>query len=218
MQKRRWRLGIFDWDGTLWNSIDLAYRSHVHACKKYGIDPLPFEMWRDTAISDFIKVYRRKGLPKNVIFEEFSKISHGYFNARWKTVSFYPGADELVRLCEKFTLFRVVVSGQNQNIIANALGKSNFHHFGCINNIHGNVRDKKGALVETLDDWGEKAGDAFYLDDTYEGLAAARELGITAIGVTYGLNSGKLIRKARPHFTADSLYDVMEIIKNGGKR
>ncbi|MDO8536883.1 MAG: HAD hydrolase-like protein [bacterium] len=215
MRECRWRLGMFDWDGTLWNSIDLAYRRPLDVCRQCGIKPLPFEVWRDVPTSDFIKVGSIKGLPKGATPEKIWKMGKKYFNARWKTVPFYPGAGKLIRLCMKLAISRAIVSGQDQGIIVKALRKSDFNNSGWINNIRGEVRDKENVLVETLDYWGEKAEDAFYLDDTHEGLVAARRLGITAIGITHGLNSERLIRKARPDFVVNSLYDVIKILENG---
>lgn len=207
---------MFDWDGTLWDSKTLNYNSVATIFRHFGLRPPTMEEYfsEASAVNDLLQFYKNHGI-RNANLKNLESIRGRYFRAHWGEAPLYDGTPELLQLCESLGMFTAVVSGQAQKWIVKVLAANNMILF--FNNVHGGVRDKEEALIQQLDDWGLKAEEAFYLDDTYEGISAAKKLGITAIGITHGFHKKPLIQKACPDFIADSLYEVIEILKNGGR-
>ncbi|MDP2598421.1 MAG: HAD hydrolase-like protein [Candidatus Liptonbacteria bacterium] len=209
--RRRWHVGMFDFDGTLWNSKMLNYGSMAAIFQSFEL-PVPSmeEFVMTSSIRDLMDFYRAHGVPQSATRDQLRSIKNRYFEVHWKEAPLFDGTFKLLRICRELGMLTAIVSGQDREWLTRVLTERKISAF--FDDIHGSVRGKEDALVQPLDYFGVKAEDAFYLDDTREGLTAAKDLGITAIGITHGLHKRALIEEARPDFIVDSLFEVIELL------
>jgi phosphoglycolate phosphatase-like HAD superfamily hydrolase len=76
------------------------------------------------------------------------------------------------------------------------------------------IPHKQEKLREIASRFGTKKNEAFYLDDTADGVQCAKEAGIAAFGFTQGFNLEERIREAKPHHVVHSFHDALSIIKD----
>ncbi len=213
------KLAVFDWNGTTIDDLPLVYGSVKEIFRIYGIPAPPLESYREEITADFMKFYENHGLT-GATKEDLNAIRKRYLAEHGHAAKLHPGAKELIELCKRIGLQTAIVSAE----IADVLDKrvTEFGLFPFIDRITGGAYDKPAALIETLDFFGVAAENAFYLDDTFDGLMAAKAVGLNTIGFCNGYNSRKRIMYAEPDFpNADfpevlTHADVRDIILRGG--
>ncbi len=212
-----WKLAVFDNDGTLVDTLTVAFNAVLTIFGTFAPDTEPptLDDYRKEIIADFKYFYYKHGIPETVSPDQMDAVRVSYFQAHKNEIVPFPGMCELLMLCNASGMQIAIVSASPENL------EKDFAKYGVnhlINRIRSTARDKEEALVETLDFFGVKAENAFYCDDTFDGLMAAKNLGLGMIGVTHGYNSREKILLAQPdkNFVADSLYDVTKIIETGG--
>lgn len=215
------KLAIFDWNGTTINDLPVVYASVREIFRTYGLPAPSLDAYREQITTNFMDFYRSHGL-KNATPDDLNAIRKRYLAEHGHEAALHPGAKDLIELCKRLGLQTAIVSAEIAEVLDKRL--SEFGIFPLIDRISGSAYDKQKALLDTLDFFGVKAENAFYLDDTFDGLMAAKSVGITAIGFCNGYNSRKRIMLAEPDFPNAHFpeilkhSDVMEIIVRGGER
>ena len=132
-----------------------------------------------------------------------------YYGAHGSEIQLNDGAFELLQFCSHAGMQNAMVSASPEDVVSML---KQFEVLQFFEKITLCGRKKDEALVETLDHFGVKAEDAFYIDDTFSGLSSALNIGMGAIGFTDGYNSETRIRAAKPDFMVHSLHDVIPIL------
>ncbi len=218
----KFELAIFDWNGTLLNDLPIAYQSVIKIFNEFSLPAPSLEEYKNEITADFMKFYHYHGIPAYVTPELLNSIRVKYFEAHWTEPGLHPGAKDLIEFCKYLGLQTAIVSAEIADVLDKRL--SGFGIFPFIDRITGSAYDKPKALTETLDFFGIQSEKAFYLDDTFDGLMAAKSVGITAIGFCNGYNSYERIMRAKPDFPNTDFpevlthADVREIILHRGVR
>lgn len=214
------RLAIFDWNGTTLDDLPVVYGSVREIFRTYGLPAPSLDEYREEITTDFMKFYEKHGLI-GAKPEDLNAIRKRYLAEHGHDAKLHKGAKDLIELCRNIGLQTAIVSAEIPEVLEKKL--SEFGIFPLVDRITGGAYDKPKALIETLDFLGVQAEKAFYLDDTFDGLMAAKSVGITTIGFCNGYNSRKRIMYAEPdfpnaHFPQILTHaDVREIILRGGE-
>lgn len=211
--KPRWQLAIYDFNGTLINDGVLAHKcvEHIFKTLRPDISPPTYEEYKNEITSNFTQFYYDHGIPETVSGDEMNAIRTPYYEAHQTELCLNEGASKLLMQCWLFGIPNAIVSASPEDVPA-MLRK--FDVLYLFDKIRLKAWPKDEALIETLDYFGVKAEDTFYLDDTFDGISSARNLGMGTVGFTRGYNSRARILAAKPDFIVDSLYEVIDILKN----
>lgn len=203
---------MFDWDGTLYNSLMLAYGSVIKIFKTYNKPPPSLDAYRDEITADFMQFYWKHDIPRNVTGHDLNKIRKRYFEEHKKEASPNAWVESVLKQGRVLNIPRVIVSAGVSENLNQQLKDSNL--LPLVTRVRGDAWDKEKALLEVLDFFGVQAENAFYLDDTYDGLVAAKKCGIVAIGYTgkSAYNSERRIIEAAD-YTVSSLWHLLPIIR-----
>lgn len=177
---RRWRLAISDWDGTLFNSLGLVYGSVVEIFATFGLNPPSLETYRNEITADFMKFYWKHGVPQNATGDELNKIRKRHFEKHWQDARLNKGVKEWLEAMRRMNTPVAIVSAEIPEVLTRRL--TELELLPLISHVRGGAYLKEEALREVLALFGVNPKDVFYLDDTYDGLMAAKAAGITAIG------------------------------------
>ena len=211
--KPRWQLAVYDFDGTLVDNILIAFEcmQAIFRTLVPHLTPPTLEEYRDSIGLDWAAFYHDRGIPKTAR-KEIIRIWAQHFDARKDEVYLHRGAQALLKFCRRNDIPNAIVSASISDIEPTLRRLRVLDFF---KNIVIGTEDKSEALIQTLDFFGTKAEDAFYIDDSFDGITAAKKLGMGTIGFTEGHNSRKRILAANPGAPVGSLYDVIEILQNG---
>jgi phosphoglycolate phosphatase len=212
----RWQTGIFDWNGTLLNDLQtVIYGSITEIFRTYGLKAPSLDTYRNEICSDFMPFYWKYGIPKTVTGEELNKIRKVYLNAHSREIMLQRGARDLIVTCRRADMQTAIVSGEITEVLEDNLRR--FRIIGFFDSVRGDARNKEEALIATLDELGTKAEDAFYVDDTFDGLTSAKNVGLDTIGVTIGYGSIERIKAANPTHIVNSLDELRTMVEEGAE-
>lgn len=212
----RWKVAIFDWNGTLLDDITLAYRSVIEIFKRYGLAAPPLQRYREEITADFIKFYRKYGVPPHITPQEINGIRQEVFLRNWGNVRLRRGALTLLRRLDQEGLQRAVVSAEVPEVLERRMKQ--FKLLPHLEYVRGGAWPKERAFREAIARFEIKPDQAFHVDDTFDGLVAAKSIGLTTIGYEKGYNSKERILAANPDFVINSITEILDIVKNGGAK
>lgn len=210
----RWKMAIFDWNGTLIDDPWIVFKSVEEIFKTYGLNPPTIEQYRDEIVADFMQFYRKYGIPGKATKEDLNKIRKRVLEEHWNEVKLHDGAIAMIEELKKLGLRIGIVSGEVPEILDKRLETFGIRHL--FDSVKGGAWGyKEQALTETLKEFNLTPKEAFYLDDTFDGIGAAKSTGLATFGWTKGYHSIALVKKAGPDFLIYSMEKMLDIIKNG---
>lgn len=204
---------ICDWNGTLLDDLGLVYGSVLEIFSVYGLPPPSLGQYRAEITADFKEFYHAHGIPDGVEIHDLNAIRKRYFEKRWKEARLHRNADEFLELLQQLKLFMGIVSAEIDTVL-----KKRLEQFGItqyFDGVIGNAWDKEKALKEMLGMFHFLPEEAAYVDDTFDGLMAARKVGILPIGVTHGYHTPGRIFSAQPdeRYVARSFPHLKHIVE-----
>lgn len=221
-KRMKLKLAIFDWNGTLLNDLPIVYGSVKEIFSRHNLPAPTLEQYRDEITVKFMDFYYNHGFPRDTKPEALNAIRKEYLQEHWREAELHDGAEDLLELSKSLGMHVAIVSGEMTELLEKRLQELNLHHL--IDHVAGQAYNKEEVLISTLDRFGTKAENAFYLDDTYDGLMAAKHAGLITIGFQSGYNSKERLLLAEPDFPNSEFRDVKthttvgEIILRGGVR
>ena len=176
---------LFDWDGTIVDTIPMIYRANVVALREFGIT-MSREWYRERYTPDWRRSYRELGIPE----DQWNAVA-----ARWaeqmRTGSprALPHARPAIRRLRSHGIRLGLVTASTRDVVEHNLGRLNLDGtFEAIRYADDVERSKPhpDALLEALDELGVGAGDAIYVGDTTVDLEMAEAAGtpFVAVGTT----------------------------------
>lgn len=205
------KFAIFDWNGTLLNDIGPVFGSVCAIFDAYGVQRPTLDEYRNEIGSDFMPFYWKHGIPSHVTGAELNVIRKAYLEAHLEEATLHPNVREVLALASTLGMYRGIVSGEIDKLLVENLVR--FDLFGSLQSICGGVRNKKEKLLDLCNVFEVHPSEAFYLDDTFEGIMAAKKAGLFVIGVTHGYASPERIAAAEPDHTCDSLEALITFLK-----
>lgn len=208
-------MGIFDWNGTLLNDLSLVYGSVKAIFENYNLKPPSLNVYREKITSQFVNFYHNEGIPKTATGDDLNKIRKEYFEKHKNEVELSKNAVLTLITLKAMGLQTAIVSGEMAGYLNTRLPQFK------ISNLFDKVRDgaynKEEAFVETLDFFGVKAEESFYVDDTEDGIKAAKNIGIKTFGFIHpnSYHSAERILTAEPDYPIYDLSKIIYITKGG---
>ncbi len=176
---------LFDWDGTLVDTIPMIYRANVVALREFGIT-MSRDWYRERYTPDWRRSYRELGIPE----DQWNAVA-----ARWAEAMragrprALPHARPAIRRLRTHGIRVGLVTASTRNVVEHNLGRLNLDGtFEAIRYADDVERSKPhpDALLEALDELGVAADDAIYIGDTTVDLEMAGAAGtpFVAVGTT----------------------------------
>ncbi len=211
-----WKLLAFDWDGTLVDTMEVMYQATRTVFIHYELKPPTREVYlEEITIKNMDEFYHDHGVPRQATRQDLNAIWRMYFNdpGNYDAMRLRDGAREALLICRAMGINTALVSGTIRDVIM--VGLSRFGLPGFIDHVGADASDKVGELKRTLDRFVISPEEAAYVDDTFEGLSAAKRVGMTAIGITGGFSPRQLLLEADPDLMIDSLIELLPLLKAG---
>lgn len=201
---------IFDWNGTVLNDLGIVYRSVKLIFETYGLKPPPLAVYQNDISSDYMSsFYWKHGVPERVTAEDVNKIRMAFFEKYWEKPRLFPRVDETVSRLKNLGIPAHIVTSEDREIMLRRIKQFDLkNRFDLICPDAGDKRKKLLSFAHYDVDLHK----CVYVDDSADGLVAAKSLGMTTIGVLYGYQPAWRIRGARPSYTALHFHDVQRFL------
>ena len=202
-------LVIFDWDGTLFDSVGQIVASLQYAAQQFE-QPLT-----DDAAKSIIGL----GLPEvmQILFPQVPDLQQDilqcyadHYVANSKGDAWFTGVAELLQELKQQGLKLAVATGKSRKGLDRVLSQTNSHQIFDTTRAASETRSKPDPLMlqEILLETGVTVERAIMVGDTSYDLEMAQNLNMQRIGVSYGVHSVETLQQYQPLTIVSSVQDL----------
>lgn len=214
----RYRLLIFDWDGTLMDSLGRIVGCMQEAGRDIGLGTLAEEDVRDII---------GLGLPEaiNKLCPELDaqqaealrqRYAHHFVHADMPPALFYPGVDLLMpELASRHGLGLAVATGKSRRGLERMFDQTESRGWFLASRTADETRSKPHPLMleELLAELAVPVSEAVMIGDTEYDLEMARALGMDRVAVSYGVHDVARLSASEPRFIAHGFPELVDWLK-----
>jgi HAD superfamily hydrolase (TIGR01509 family) len=173
---------LFDWDGTLVDTIPMIYRANVVALREFGIT-LTREWYRERYTPDWRRSYRELGIPEHRWEAVATRWGEEMANGRPRAL---PWARPAIRRLRANGIRIGLVTASTRAVVEHNIHRLNLDGaFEAVRYSDDVARSKPhpDALLEALAEMGMAPSDTVYVGDTTVDLEMARAAGAAFVAV-----------------------------------
>lgn len=205
---------IFDWDGTLMDSIGLIVESMHVAGEAHGFQTT------DKEVQDIIGLSLMNGIEilypqandaqKLAIQQSYAEY---YIPNSHRTPFFTPIEDMLQSLRHQGKSL-AVATGKKRKGLDRVLDASNSHHYFVMTRCADEAGSKPDPqmLTDILNDTQQPIANAVFIGDSIYDIQMATQLGMTSIAVNYGTASSAELAAQQPTYQVDTPQALVDLL------
>jgi phosphoglycolate phosphatase len=202
---------IFDFDGTLANSVDLMFSLYNEHVDEFGYLPVTREEFPALRRMSYGNAMRAKNikvrrLPK--ILMTLSKEMH----SRMDDVSPYLGIVEVLHELQKLGFSIGVLTSNQASLVNDFFKKHNFPEFDFVVS-EKTIFGKDKALKKIIKRFGLDVNQVLYVGDEPRDVTASHKAGIQVVGVSWGLAGTEGFEKVAPDTLVHTPRELLNTIK-----
>lgn len=214
--KSKYRLVVFDWDGTLIDSAGAIVECIQAASSDLGL-PVPNHLVARQVIGLGLEDALRHAVPQLPVdrFHEMAERFRCHFLARDQDLNLFSGVPELLGELSARGLKLAVATGKSSSGLARALKISGldpyFDATRCADQCHPKPHPQM--LLELMAELDLLPSDLLMIGDTSHDLTMAANAKVDAVGVSYGAHTKEMLMACSPKCVLDSVEDLSEWLK-----
>lgn len=204
---------IFDFDGTLVDSMQLMIESYNQAAHTYGcapVQPDALKQLRSMHLRDILYLLKIPYL--KLPFLVYSSLS--YYRKKLSAVKIFSGIPEM--LCSLKVLgFRLyIVSTNSVETIEFFLKDQDLNFFQGIYSCGSNMFGKDYLITSIIKNEHVQPHDVFYIGDELRDIEAAQKTGARMIAVSWGYNAREKLKQYKIDALVDTPDELLDFLKN----
>jgi phosphoglycolate phosphatase len=193
---------IFDWDGTLMDSLD-----KIVACVKQAAVVTGLEIPSTKDIRNIIGLSLDKAMaqlyptqPLQQQIEMKNAYRQQYLMHNNQETPFYPGVKEWLTSLKERGYTLAIATGKGRNGLDRILSQHNVHDLFTVTYCANETRSKPDPLMlnKILEDLGVQSHQALMIGDSSYDLEMANNANIACVGVDYGVHCHSVLSKFNP--------------------
>ncbi|NYZ76268.1 HAD-IA family hydrolase [Candidatus Micrarchaeota archaeon] len=205
---------LFDWDGTLYDSIDASFKIYKELFKKYANLDLTCDYFRETFIVDYHKYYSMHGIPESK-WEEVDDHWLKRFHEMEGEIHLFPGVKEMLgKLSEEKIKIGLVSNGTGDRIKKEMKKNGISEYFAAVitDDEVSDFKPNPKGVKKALEIIGVGSSEALYIGDMSEDIEAGRNAGTGTAAVTWGAHSAERLSPAKPDYILNSVNEIFGIL------
>ena len=199
---------IFDYDGTIIDSLDTFMDLFLTACRNEKNCPITTSIeFLDLFQGNMFERMMEKGMSKDSILRVVYQVRDGLY-AHHSTLSPFPGIKKaLESLSKNHRLY--IITSNDTNVVKDFLQIKELEFF---KGIYGS--DKGASKVDKIQHITQQIqhGEVFYVGDTVGDIIEGKQAGVTTIGVTWGWHSEEQLKQSTPNYIAHTPQELLDIL------
>jgi len=207
----RYRLIVFDWDGTLLDSAGGIADCIQEAARDLQL-PVPARETASHVIGLGLHASLRTAVPSlpEAKYREFAEAYRRHFLARQGAMALFPGVREMLQDLHAAGHRLAVATGKSRRGLDHALEANALRRMFAASRCADETDPKPhpAMLLELMEQLAVAPAQALMIGDTSHDLEMARSAGVDAVAVTYGAHPGEALRALAPR---GCVADVTEL-------
>ena len=210
-EPQRFRLLVFDWDGTLADSTAIIALAIQQACTDLGL-PAPDDKAARFVIGLGLADALRHVAP-TLPLSEHPKLSERYrhhYLARDPEIPLFAGTREMLDDLDARGFLLAVATGKSRTGLTRALAQQGLEHRFVASRCadEGFPKPHPDMLLALMERCGTAPGETLMIGDTTHDLELARNAGASAVAVTYGAHAADGLAGFAPLATVSSMAEL----------
>ena len=205
---------IFDWDGTLMDSIGLIVESMHVAGQAHGFETT------DKAVQDIIGLSLMNGIEilypqanesqKLAIQQSYAE----YYIANSHSTPLFAPIEGMLQTLQQQGKKLAVATGKKRKGLDRVLDASESHHYFVMTRCADEAGSKPDPqmLTDILEYTQQQVSDAVFIGDSIYDIQMATQLGMTSIAVDYGTASSAELAAQHPTYQVDTPEALAKIL------
>ena len=216
---RRFRLVVFDWDGTLADSTSMIASAIQEALRDMG-EAVPEERAAKYVIGLGLSDALRSVAPQLAVHRHAELAAHyrKHYLAREEEIPLFDGAAELLEELEVAGHLLAVATGKTRMGLDRVLRRNGlqkrFHATRCAD--EGFPKPHPDMLLHLMDRLGVASEETLMIGDTTHDLELARNAGASAVAVAYGAHEVEGLARLKPLAVVHSVAELGEWLRGNG--
>ena len=217
--ERRFKLIVFDWDGTLADSTAIISLAIREALREMG-EPVPDDEAARYVIGLGLADALRTVAPALPAARYSELVAHyrTRYLAAEQDIPMFAGAVDLLAELDDAGYYLAVATGKSRMGLDRVLTKNGlarrFHATRCAD--EGLPKPHPDMLLHLMDRLGMDRAETLMIGDTTHDLLLARNAGVQAVAVTYGAHAREPLARLEPIGTAHSMTDLAQWLRTNG--
>lgn len=209
---------IFDWDGTLVDSVD-----HIADSLQLAARDLGFPERERQALRHIVGLGMREALEHlypGISHEDMTRLreayAHHFFQRETTERDLFPGVSELLASLHGGTAL-AVATGKSRPGLDRALDSSGLGRYFQLTRCANETASKPDPMMlrQIIDVTGVPAERMVMVGDTIYDMEMARRIGMPAIGVTWGVHSAEQLAEHGPAAIATGVPMLRDLMDSG---
>lgn len=202
-------LVIFDWDGTLYNSVGQIVASLQHAAEQHEL-PLTNEAAKSIIGLGLPEVMQTLFPEAPELHDSILKAYGDHYIANSTNDAWFDGVAELLHDLKAQGLKLAVATGKNRRGLDRVIAKTQSTHLFDVTRAANETRSKPDPLMlqEILTVTGVSVERAVMIGDSSYDLEMAQRLNMPRIGVGYGVHSIEVLQQFKPLTIAKDVQEL----------
>ncbi len=209
----RYRLIVFDWDGTLMDSTAGIALSIQEAAREMGL-PVPARAAASHVIGLGLHDSLRTAVPslQPERYLDFVELYRKHFQAQQQTMALFDGVPELLEVLRARGHQLAVATGKSRRGLDHALQATGIGSFFVTSRCadETNPKPHPAMLLELMRERGFEARDLLMIGDTSHDLGMASSAGVDAVAVCYGAHPSESLSALAPRACVNSVRELQE--------
>lgn len=211
------KAAIFDWDGTVVDSVEHITDCLQHASTTIGFPALTRETYRDIIGLGLVEALRR--LYPEITPTQMSEMREAY-STRFMATSaahqrIFPGMLDVLQNLHESGHHCAVATGKSRRGLNLALQASQLASWFHVTRCADETRSKPdpAMLLEILEHLQLDPADAVMIGDTTYDLQMARTIGMPSIGVSWGVHNAQALAQHQPVAIVSNAQELQSLLK-----
>lgn len=198
---------IFDFDGTICDSVDIYIKLANTFFKKIGKREITINEVKKKGTLELLKELKIKKiyLPFIVIYVRLrmAKVI--------PSLKPFPNLAGVLEELNKNHTLGIVTSNSTSNVRSFLKNNSLDEYFTFVYS-STNYFDKKGRIAKALREHNLEIEDSYFIGDETRDMTSAKLGGLKTIAVTWGTEGNNLLKKSKPNYMVDKPKELLSII------
>lgn len=214
--EKKYKVLIFDWDGTIIDS-----QAHIIHCMREGIKEAGFEAPNDSSIRHIIGLSLETAIQTllpQCDEKEVVTISDNYrrhfFATGAEASEFFEGAEDILQQCYDMGYYLAVATGKSRRGLDLVLEAFDLNRLFHITRCADETASKPHPMMleEILTDLDLTSRDALMIGDTTYDMNMAKNANMDCTAVTYGVHSEEDLAQTEPNYYIHDIKDLIDVI------
>ncbi|WP_379543690.1 HAD family hydrolase [Psychrobacter sp. R86515] len=205
---------IFDWDGTLMDSIGLIVDSMHVAGETHGFETT------DKAVKNIIGLSLMNGIKilypqaNDTQLREIQQTYAEYYVANSHSTPLFEPIEGMLQVLQQQSKTLAVATGKKRKGLDRVLDASDSHDYFAITRCADESGSKPDPqmLTDILDYTQQQVSDAVFIGDSIYDIQMATALGMTSIAVNYGTATSAELAEQNPTYQVDTPQALVDLL------